>query len=73
MFLEAAYIGFLLGDFIYHRWFADKPPETPPVRELTVPRTDEGACYPLVYGRCFVDAAVMVWAGTPSLYKPDPA
>lgn len=71
MFLEIASGAFLLGNYIYHRWTAEEPKKPVPQREVMIPRTDEGASYPLVYGRCRVDAPVLVWAGTPSIDNYD--
>lgn len=51
----------------YHRWTDEKPGKPRPERELTLPRSDEAAPYPIIYGRCLVKSPVMVWAGTPIL------
>lgn len=67
MLAEAIYVGIIATTWAYHRWFADKPEKPKPVRELTVPRTDDGAPIPLIYGRCRVNAPVLAWAGTPAL------
>lgn len=72
MFFEIAVGAFMLGQYVYHRWVEDEPRKPSPNRELTLPRTDEGAVYPLIYGRCKVNAPVMVWAGTPSLRTVGP-
>ena len=48
--MALAYGGFLVGSYVYHRWFAPTPPKPKPASEISVPRVDEGASYPLIYG-----------------------
>lgn len=64
MIIEIAAGGFLLGEYVYHRWIEehDKPK---PISEFEIPRVDQGAAYPIFHGRCRVDAPVLAWVGTP--------
>lgn len=59
MFLELAAVGFLVGNWIYHRLTDEKP--EPPVPQL--PTVEDGAPVPMLFGRCRVTAPVLVWAG----------
>lgn len=63
--------GLLIGQFIYHRWFEDPPPKPKPAKEIEIPRTDEGAPIPLIYGRCRVRSALLAWAGDPVAIPAD--
>lgn len=66
MLIQALALGFLIGDQIYHRWFDDSPKgPRPPGQDIQIPRTDEGAPIPLVFGRCKVRAPILVWIGNP--------
>lgn len=56
--------GLMVADFIYHRWLG-YPTPPPPAQQLSFPRTDTGAPYPLLYGQCRVKAPVLAWNGTP--------
>lgn len=62
--IEIGYGAFLFGSYVYHRWrsMRDRPK---PAREITMPRTEEGTIYPLLYGRCRITAPVIAWTGTP--------
>lgn len=62
----AASVGFLALKWVYHRWI-DQPDRRrkPPGQEIQVPRTDDGAPIPLVFGRCRVRAPVLAWASDP--------
>lgn len=64
MWFEIAVGTFLLGQFIYHRWIEDKD-QSKPRTEIEVPKFEEGAVYPIVYGRCRIDSPVLAWIGTP--------
>lgn len=57
--IEGAILG---GIYLYHRWIEDHPPGPRP-SELQVPRSDEGATVPFLYGHCRVRAPVMAWVG----------
>ena len=61
MIFEIVVGGILLGTFIYHRWIEDHPGLA--IDSVRVPRVDEGAPVPLVYGRCRVRAPIIAWAG----------
>lgn len=54
--------GLLLGDFVYHRWFEDKPPPLKP-SAMSVPQTVEGSVIPMIYGTCRVRTPVLAWVG----------
>lgn len=55
---------FLIGEYVYHSYF-DDPPKPHPAPELTLPRVDKGAAYPIIYGRCRVRAGVPAWCDNP--------
>ncbi len=63
--MALAYGGFIAGSYVYHRWFAPKPPKPRPAASIEIPRTDEGAAYPLIYGTCRVRSPILAWAMTP--------
>jgi hypothetical protein len=50
------------ASFVYHYWPRDAK-QPPPGAIGGVPRTDEGAPLPLIYGRCRVRAPVLAWIG----------
>lgn len=56
-------VGILLADYAYHRWSDEPPPLPKPARQPNLPRVDEGATFPLIYGRCRVRAPLLAWAG----------
>jgi hypothetical protein len=58
MFLELAAGAYLLGDFIYHRLKGDET-KSNPLEKPQIPRVDEGATIPLIFGRCRVRAPVL--------------
>ncbi len=60
MILEAIYAGVIIGDFVYHRLYPDRP--KPPVRLRLIPRTDEGATVPLLFGTCRVRTPILASA-----------
>lgn len=62
MFLEIAAGAFLLADFIYHRFNEDEPVQKPGPIEVGIPRTDEGAPVPMLFGRTLVRQPVLAWA-----------
>ena len=62
-------IGYIMAElalwtasFAYQYWPRD-PKQPPPGAISGVPRTDEGAPLPLIYGRCRVRAPVLAWIG----------
>jgi hypothetical protein len=61
----------LLSAYVYHRWIKDHP-KPPPFQGLLVPRSDEGAPIPIIYGRCRVRAPVLIWSGNTKLTATDP-
>lgn len=71
MYLELAYGALILGSYVYHRWIEDHP-KPPPFQGLAVPRTDEGAPIPIIYGRCRVRAPVLAWTGNTTFTAVDP-
>ena len=50
--------------FIYHRFFSNEDRPNP-ASEIRIPRTDEGAPIPLIYGLCMVKAPILAWIGPP--------
>ncbi len=66
MWAQLAYGGFLVGSYVYHRWFAPQPPVPKPSDRIEIPRVDEGASIPLIYGKCRVRQPILAWASTPA-------
>lgn len=62
MFLEIAAGAFLLSDFIYHRFNEDEPVQKKGPIEVGIPRTDEGAPVPMLFGKTLVRQPVLAWA-----------
>lgn len=60
--LVAAQLAVLGIRWAYHRWFEDKDSPAPQ-DEIQIPLTQEGAAYPLIYGRCRVREPILAWAG----------
>jgi hypothetical protein len=58
-------LGLFTAEYVYHRWFEDKPVVKPQPQEVSIPRVDEGAPIPIIYGQCRVRAPILAWAGTP--------
>lgn len=67
----AVSIGLTLGGMAWNKWFRDKTKPSP-IREYQIPRTDETAPYPLVYGKCRVRSPILAWVGTPTKLEVDP-
>ncbi len=63
MILELIEAGALVGLYIYHR-LTDPGPSKPRGEGLKLPRIDDGAPYPLIYGRCRVRSPILVWVGS---------
>lgn len=64
MLLELISVGILVTEYLYHRWHDEKAEHEKPIREIQIPRTDEGAPVPLIYGQCRVDAPILAWTST---------
>ena len=62
----AASGAYMLGDWIYHRWFYEPPKVKIKPQEVSIPRVDPGAIVPLIYGKCRVRAPLLVWTDTPT-------
>lgn len=60
MFIEIAIGTIALLNYLDARY--NRPP-TAPLRDFILPRVDEGAVLPIVYGRCRVRAPVIIWSG----------
>ena len=71
MFLELAAGSWLVGNYIYHRWIKETP-KPQPAKEIRIPRVDEGAAIPLVYGRCRVRQPYLAWCSPPSVIGSSP-
>ncbi len=67
MILEAAAVGFFVGDYVYHRWFDDKLLEAHPKQEITLPITEDGAPIPMIFGRVRCRSPILAWNATPVL------
>lgn len=64
MWIEAIAAGVMLARYSYHRWIEGDPKrQRNPAQEVQVPRTDEGAPVPLVFGRTRVRAPILAWMG----------
>lgn len=60
------------GSLAWRKWIDPPPRQGPPTRDLSVPRTDEGAQIPLIYGRCRVRAPILAWVGKPHMFEAQP-
>lgn len=59
---EYVWFPYTVSSYLYHRAFPDKP-KGQPVNVSSIPRTDEGAPLPLLYGRCRVTSPAVIWLG----------
>lgn len=59
-----AALGLMTAGFVYHKWFEDHP-KPPPSKDISLPRTDDGAPIPFIYGLCRVRTPVLAYAGDP--------
>jgi hypothetical protein len=57
--------GLLVADFLIHKIFDEEPPKPKPAREIDIPRVDDGAPRPLIFGRCRVRSPQLEWISTP--------
>jgi hypothetical protein len=57
--------GFMVGQYIYHRWIEDPDVINRPPREFQIPRNDPGSTIPLIFGRVRVRAPILAWCSTP--------
>lgn len=64
-----AYGGFLVGSYLYHRYLADQPDGPKSAKEIELPRTEEGAPMPLIYGQCRVRQPILAWLGGVSVHN----
>jgi len=62
MLFELAVVGFMIGEYIYHRYIENHPPAPEPWG-VVVPQTAEGSILPLLYGTCRVRSPVLAWLG----------
>lgn len=51
------------AEYAYHRWFEHGPVDRSSPQGIQTPRVDEGAPYPMIYGRVRVRAPILVWNG----------
>lgn len=64
MWFEIAYGTILLGNFVYHRYIEDHPrPKPVGALDMQIPRTDEVAPVPLIYGTCRIRSPILTWLG----------
>jgi hypothetical protein len=64
--------GFLVGKYIYHR-IVDEPPKRKkgPRQEIQIPRSDDGAPLPIVFGKCRVRAPILAWTSPLQVTEPN--
>lgn len=55
-------LGFMIGDYIYHR-ITDEAPTPKEVKQFQTPTVEEGAPIPMIYGRCRVRTPILAWHG----------
>lgn len=58
-------LAFMAGDFVYHKWLERKESKEGDPSEMQLPRVDDGAPIPLIYGRCRVRAPILAWVSAP--------
>lgn len=57
---DLAFGAIIAGEWVYHRYFEDQPaPQS--VNQIQIPRVDDGAPYPIVYGTVLVKSPVLAW------------
>lgn len=59
---------YLGGQYAWTHWINPPPPRQPPQKDLGLPRLDEGANIPLIYGKCRVRSPIIAWIGTPHFF-----
>ena len=63
-------LGFMLGDYVYHR-LHDRPDiKTGDARLLDIPHIEDGSPFGMIYGRCRVRRPVLVWNSAPQYNAP---
>lgn len=61
-FVTGAAILWMAGEYAYHRWFEAKDyPDPDP--EVKLPRSNEGASIPIIYGKYKVEKPFLAWIG----------
>ena len=55
-------VSLMLAQWAYHRWWEDKPKQKKQPIDLEIPRTDEGAVVPMIFGRAIVRSPVLAYA-----------
>lgn len=68
-YLAAGAVLYLGGSYAWKRWIDPPGPRQPPQKDLGLPRTDEGAKIPLIYGKCRVRSPIIAWIGTPHFFS----
>lgn len=66
--LTAGAILYLGGTYAWRHWVEPPAKRGPPQKDLGLPRVDEGANVPLVYGKCRVRSPIIAWVGTPHFF-----
>lgn len=69
MWLEIIGGTYVVGSYIYHRLTEPGPPRL--TNWVDIPQTDEGAAFPLLFGRCRVQRPILVETGKPGLFDVD--
>lgn len=57
--------GLMVADFVYHRWIDSPTPAKFSTTEFQLPTVQNGAPYPLIYGRCRVTQPALMWTDAP--------
>lgn len=66
---EYTFFPYTVNAYLYHRLVPDEPKST--AQNVNgIPRTDEGAPLPMIYGRCRVNAPVLAWIGNWQTMSP---
>jgi hypothetical protein len=62
---------YLGGSWVWRKYIEPPPPRVPPQGNVALPRTDEGAVIPLLYGKCRVRAPIVAWVGSPHFFTAE--
>lgn len=66
VYVVVAAAAWLVGDYLYNRYWGDKPAPPKPSHEGSIPSTADGSVVPLIYGRIRTTNPVLAWIGLPT-------